>query len=130
MKKKIIVTAAAFGALAVIAGAFGAHTLQKSLSPKNMQVWNTAVQYQFYHVFAILYLSKLGRYKTRLVNDCYYLFTFGIIFFSGSLYLLACSELLDWRWLPLIGPVTPFGGVLFIAGWITLGIAALKNDLN
>ena len=130
MKKKIIVTAAAFGALAVIAGAFGAHILEKSLSPKNMQVWNTAVQYQFYHAFAILYLSKLARYKTRLVNDCYYLFTFGIIFFSGSLYLLAYDEILNWGWLPLIGPVTPFGGVLLIAGWITLGIAALKNNLN
>ena len=130
MKKKIIVTASVFGMLAVIAGAFGAHTLRGSLSPKNLEVWNTAVQYQFYHVFAILCLSKLARYKTRLVNDCYYLFTLGIIFFSGSLYLLACQELLGWRWLPLMGPVTPFGGLLFIGGWITLGIAALTNKLN
>jgi uncharacterized membrane protein YgdD (TMEM256/DUF423 family) len=130
MKKRIIITASAFGTLAVIAGAFGAHGLEGSLSLKNMEVWHTAVQYQFYHVFALLYLSKLTRYKTRLINDCYYLFTFGIIFFSGSLYLLSCRELLDWRWLPVIGPVTPFGGLLFIAGWITLGIAALRNNLH
>jgi uncharacterized membrane protein YgdD (TMEM256/DUF423 family) len=130
MKKRVIITASAFGALAVIAGAFGAHGLQGSLSPKNMEVWNTAVQYQFYHVFALLFLSRLTRHKTRLINDSYYLFTFGIIFFSGSLYLLSCRELLDWRSLSTIGPLTPLGGLMFTAGWITMGIAALKNNLN
>jgi uncharacterized membrane protein YgdD (TMEM256/DUF423 family) len=130
MKKKIFVTAAIFGALAVIAGAFAAHGLQGRLAPREMQVWNTAVQYQFYHVFALLALASLSRYKTRLVNDCYFLFTFGIIFFSGSLYLLAARELLGWNWLPLIGPVTPFGGLLFIGGWITMGVAATKKTSN
>ncbi len=59
MKKRIIITASVFGILAVVAGAFGAHGLQGSLSPKNMEVWHTAVQYQFYHVFALLFLSTL-----------------------------------------------------------------------
>jgi uncharacterized membrane protein YgdD (TMEM256/DUF423 family) len=127
MKKKIFVTAAVFGALAVIAGAFAAHGLQGRLAPREMQVWNTAVQYQFYHVFGLLALSSLSRYKTRLINDCYFLFTFGIIFFSGSLYLLASRDLLGWSWLPVIGPVTPLGGLLFIGGWITMGVAATKN---
>ena len=127
MKKKIFVTASVLGALAVIAGAFAAHGLQGKLSPKEMQVWNTAVQYQFYHVFALLALASLSRYQTRLINDCYYLFTFGIVFFSGSLYLLASKGLLGWAWLHVIGPVTPLGGVLFIGGWISMGIAATKN---
>ncbi len=127
MKKKIIVTAAIFGSLAVIAGAFGAHSLQPSLSAKELEVWHIAVQYQFYHVFALLFLATLSRYKTRLVNDCYYLFTLGIVFFSGSLYLLACRELLGWQWLRVFGPITPLGGVLFIAGWITLAFAAFKD---
>jgi uncharacterized membrane protein YgdD (TMEM256/DUF423 family) len=126
MKEKIFITASVFGALAVIAGAFAAHGLQGRLSARDMQVWNTAVQYQFYHVFALLALAQLSRYKTRLVNNCYYLFTFGIIFFSGSLYLLASSELTGWGWVHLIGPVTPLGGVLFIGAWITMGIGALK----
>jgi uncharacterized membrane protein YgdD (TMEM256/DUF423 family) len=130
MKKRIIITAAAFGVLAVIAGAFGAHALQGLLSQKNINVWHTAVQYQFYHVFALLYLSTLTRYRTRFINDCYYMFTFGIVFFCGSLYLLSCRDILDWRWLPVMGPVTPLGGLFFIAGWVTLGIAALKNKLS
>lgn len=130
MKKKLIITASAFGALAVIAGAFGAHGLEGLLSAKNMEVWHTAVQYQFFHVFAILYLSKMTRYKTRLINDCYYLFTFGIIFFSGSLYLLSCRDLLGWHWIQFAGPITPLGGLFFIGGWVTLAIAANTNKLN
>jgi uncharacterized membrane protein YgdD (TMEM256/DUF423 family) len=126
MKKKIYITASVFGALAVISGAFAAHGLQGRLSAKEMQVWNTAVQYQFYHVFALLTLSGLDRYKTGLVKTCYYLFTLGIVFFSGSLYLLASRDLLGWEWLTIIGPVTPLGGVLFIGGWITMGVAATK----
>ena len=129
MKKKIIITASIFGALEVIAGAFGAHGLQGKLSPKNMEVWHTAVQYQFYHVFALLFLSTLTRFKTRLVGHCYYLFTLGIVLFSGSLYLLACSELLDWSWIPVVGPITPLGGLLFIGGWIMLGFAAPKTKI-
>jgi uncharacterized membrane protein YgdD (TMEM256/DUF423 family) len=130
MKKKIIITASIFGALAVIAGAFGAHGLEGSISPKNMEVWHTAVQYQFYHVFALLFLSTLSRFKTRLIGQCYYLFTFGIVFFSGSLYLLACSDLLDWSWISVAGPITPIGGLLFIAGWIILLTAAFRNKLS
>jgi uncharacterized membrane protein YgdD (TMEM256/DUF423 family) len=130
MKKRIVVTASVFGMLAVIAGAFGAHGLEGLLSPKNLEVWRTAVQYQFYHVFALLFLANLTRSRTRLVNDCYYLFSFGIIFFSGSLYLLSCRGLLGWSWLPLIGPVTPIGGLLFIGGWVTLGVAALRDKLS
>jgi uncharacterized membrane protein YgdD (TMEM256/DUF423 family) len=130
MKKKIIVTACVFGVLAVIAGAFGAHGLEGKLSPKNLQVWHTAVQYQFYHVFALLFLSTLTRYKTRLVNDSYNLFTYGIIFFSGSLYMLSCSELIGWSWLPVLGPITPLGGLMFIAGWIVLAIIPFKERTN
>ena len=127
MKEKIIVTASVFGVLAVIAGAFGAHSLQTVLSAKNMEVWHTAVEYQFFHVFAILFLSTLTRFRIKLINECYYLFSLGIICFSGSLYLLACRDLLEWNWLSIIGPLTPLGGLLFIAGWLALGVAAYKH---
>jgi len=130
MKRRIIITASVLGALAVIAGAFGAHGLEGTLSPKNMEVWHTAVQYQFYHVFALLYLSTATRYKTRLINNCYYLFTFGILFFCGSLYLLACRDALGWTWLTFLGPVTPVGGLLFIGAWITLAVAAFSDKLS
>ena len=127
MNKKIIVTAAALGMLAVIAGAFGAHALKALLAPAQIEVWHTAVQYQFYHVFALLFLSTFSRFKNRVVLLSFYFFSFGILFFSGSLYLLACKPLLGWAWLPMLGPVTPIGGLLFILGWLTLAVAAVRN---
>ena len=127
MKKRIIVTATIFGTLAVVAGAFGAHALQGLLTAKNIEVWHTAVQYQFYHVFALLFLSTIVTANNKLVNASYYLFTLGIVFFSGSLYLLSCLEVLGMNWLIYMGPITPIGGLLFIAGWITTGLAAYKK---
>jgi len=127
MNKQIIITAAIFGVVAVTAGAFGAHGLQGSLSPRNLEVWRTGVQYNFYHVFALLFLSTFSRFKNKLVTVSYYCFTFGIILFSGSLYLLSSRDLLGLAWLQVIGPITPIGGLLFIIGWLTLGLAAFRN---
>jgi uncharacterized membrane protein YgdD (TMEM256/DUF423 family) len=127
MNKQIIITASLLGAIAVIAGAFGAHALKASLSLHQLEVWQTAVQYQFYHVFALLFLSTFTRFKNKLITATYYLFTIGIIFFSGSLYLLSCRDLLGMSGLIALGPITPIGGLLFIIGWICLAFAAFRN---
>ena len=127
MNKQIIITASVLGALAVIAGAFGAHALRLLLAPKQLEVWQTAVQYQFYHVFALLFLSTFTRFKNKLIVVTYYLFTVGIIFFSGSLYLISCRELLHMPGLVALGPITPIGGLLFIIGWVMLVLAAIRN---
>jgi uncharacterized membrane protein YgdD (TMEM256/DUF423 family) len=127
MNKKIIITASVFGMLAVIAGAFGAHSLKAYLTPQQLEVWHTAVQYQFYHVFALLFLSTFARFKNSLVTASYYLFTFGIIFFSGSLYLSAFADILKWNLPTIIFLITPIGGLLFIIGWLMLGMAAYRN---
>ncbi|WEA01356.1 DUF423 domain-containing protein [Mucilaginibacter sp. SJ] len=128
MNKQIIITASFFGMLAVITGAFGAHGLKALLAPAQLEVWHTAVQYNFYHVFALLFLAVFAREKSGgLISAAYYLFTFGIIFFSGSLYLLSCRDLLGWNWLIAMGPITPIGGSLFILGWLMLALAAIRN---
>lgn len=127
MNKQIIITAAFFGMLAVVLGAFGAHALRAVLTPAHLETWHTAVQYHFYHVFALLFLSTFARFKNGLISASYYLFTFGIVFFSGSLYLLSCRNALGISWLNILGPITPLGGFLFIAGWITLALAAFRN---
>jgi len=127
MNKKFIITASFFGILAVIAGAFGAHGLKAYLSPQQLEVWHTAVQYQFYHVFALLFLSTLAPAKNKLVNASYSFFTLGIIFFSGSLYLLACRDILKLDWLWVMGPLTPIGGLFFILGWLMLLLYAVKR---
>lgn len=127
MNRQIIITASVLGMLGVIAGAFAAHGLKQYLTPGQLEIWHTGVQYQFYHVFALLFLSIITGLEAKLVRASYYLFTFGIVFFSGSLYLLACRDLIGWGWLTIMGPVTPIGGLMFIAGWVTLALAAFRN---
>ena len=127
MNRQIIITASILGMLGVIAGAFAAHGLKQYLAPQQIEIWHTGVQYQFYHVFALLFLSTFIGLDTKLVRISYYLFTFGILFFSGSLYLLACRELFGWGWLIIMGPVTPIGGLLFIAGWAAMALAAFRK---
>lgn len=126
MNKRIIITAALLGLIAVIFGAFGAHTLKTWLSTEQLEIWNKGVTYQFYHTFAILYLSTFARYKNKLINISYFCFLVGIILFSGSLYLLATTSLTGI--LPAqIGFITPVGGLFFILGWIMLFLAAVKD---
>ncbi len=127
MNKQIIITAAIYGVLAVVTGAFGAHALKSKLEPAQLEVWHTAVQYQFYHVFALLFLSTLNPQGNNLLEWGYYFFTFGILLFSGSLYLLATRSILGWDWIKFFGPVTPLGGLFFIIGWIMLGLGVLKK---
>jgi uncharacterized membrane protein YgdD (TMEM256/DUF423 family) len=127
MNKKIIITASIFGMLAVIAGAFGAHGLTVYLDQKQLDIWHTAVQYQFYHTFALLFLSTFAHSKNKLISASYLLFTLGIIFFSGSLYLVACEGLLKLDLPTAVFIITPVGGLCFILGWLMLLLAALKK---
>lgn len=127
MNKRIIITASLFGILAVILGAFGAHGLRGKVDVDQLQTWETAVQYHFYHVLALLFLSTFSRFKCRLINFSYWSFTVGIILFSGSLYVLAAKDILNITQTSFIGPVTPIGGLFFIIGWTTLLLATIRN---
>jgi uncharacterized membrane protein YgdD (TMEM256/DUF423 family) len=106
--------AAVFCFLAVALGAFGAHGLRSTLQARGMlDVWNKAVFYQFVHAIALLVLALYGTVN----RGACLLLLIGIVLFSGSLYLLALTNL---RWL---GPVTPLGGLCFLAGWAWLVLA-------
>ena len=104
MNKRIILTASFFGVVAVLFGAFGAHGLKASIDPASLEIWQKGVDYQFYHTFALLYLSTFARYRNKLINIAYFCFTFGIILFSGSLYLLATRSIHKLDFINLIGP--------------------------
>ena len=127
MNKKIIITAAAFGFLAVIFGAFGAHSLKKLISVEQLEVWQTAVQYHFYHTLAILFLSTFSRSRNKIINFSFYCFTLGILLFSGSLYLLSLKNILGFESVLVLGPITPVGGLFFILGWLSLFLATLRD---
>ena len=126
MNKRIIITAALLGLIAVILGAFGAHTLKSLLSADKLEVWNKGVTYQFYHTLAMLYLSTFARYKNKLINISYFCFLMGVILFSGSLYLLSTAGVTGLQ-VQQIGFITPVGGLFFILGWIMLFLAAVKD---
>lgn len=127
MNKRIIIFASLFGIMAVILGAFGAHGLKKLITADQLDVWHTAVQYHFYHTLALLFLSTFSRFRSRAINLASWLFTFGIVLFSGSLYLIAAKDILNITQLSILGPLTPLGGLLFILGWISLLVATIKN---
>lgn len=125
--KIYIITAAVLGALAVGFGAFGAHGLREILSPRMLEVYQTAVKYQMFHVSALLgvgILLKSSENNTWLRLAGFF-FIVGTTVFSGSLYTLSITGV---RWL---GAITPVGGVFFIIGWLLLGWSLLaKNKAN
>ena len=127
MNKRIILTAAVFGALAVIFGAFGAHGLKNILSSYQLDIWQKGVDYQFYNTFAILYLSTFARYKNKLIGLSFLFFCLGIFLFSGSLYLLAVKDAYHLNFASYLGPITPIGGLFFILGWVFLFLAAFRD---
>ena len=128
MHKSFLAIAAVFGALAVAFGAFGAHALKKTVSDTALNIFETGVRYQFYHVFALALIAILYRdFPGKWMQWAGSLFIAGILLFSGSLYVLtyikaAVRPGFDW-----IGIVTPFGGLAFIAGWACLLIGLYKN---
>ena len=128
MHKGFLKIAALTGALSVMLGAFAAHGLKFLLSVDNLQVFETAVRYQFYHVFALLAVGILYKeFPGKLMRWAGNLFVAGIILFSGSLYLLCYVKHAE---MPLnwLGAITPFGGAAFIAGWIMLFLGVVKQN--
>jgi uncharacterized membrane protein YgdD (TMEM256/DUF423 family) len=114
------------GALAafigVAFGAFGAHGLRGRLSAESLNVFETGVRYQMYHAFALfvvaIALTRFGGWSVRAAG---WMFTFGIVIFSGSLYALALTGVRTF------GAITPIGGLAFLAGWALLVWAAIAG---
>ncbi|MFT5691338.1 MAG: uncharacterized membrane protein YgdD (TMEM256/DUF423 family) [Oceanicoccus sp.] len=121
--KTFLMIAAICGIFAVIIGAFGAHGLKHRLTVELMGVYQTAVQYHFYHSLALL---AVGMLLLQYPNASAFqwsgwLMFAGLIIFSGSLYVLALTGI---KWM---GAITPIGGVAFIAGWLALAIGVYLN---
>ncbi|MEQ8927796.1 MAG: DUF423 domain-containing protein [Fulvivirga sp.] len=120
---KSIKIAAILGALAVGIGAFGAHGLTKFLTETGrLDTFETAVKYHFYHTLALLLVGLLQQNNTsKWLNYSSNLFLGGVLIFSGSLYILCLSRI------TIFGAITPIGGLMLIAGWVSLFMAAIKK---
>lgn len=127
MAKKIILLSAFLLVIAVVLGALGAHTLKSQITPDQLDSFKTGVTYHFYHGLALLLMAILMEvFKKPGLKISAILFTIGIIFFSGSIYMLTTADLTGIHW-KIFGPITPIGGLFFIAGWIVCFIQFLKK---
>lgn len=131
MIPKQLITIGLFGAISVALGALGAHALKNQIpsgliTPDQLNGFDTAVKYQMYHSLAMLLMVILNKeLNNKFLNLAYHLFFWGIILFSGSLYFLCTRNLMGADWLKFLGPITPIGGILFVAGWLMLIVAVM-----
>ncbi|WP_046174627.1 DUF423 domain-containing protein [Domibacillus indicus] len=121
--KLFIILGAVNAFLAVALGAFGSHGLEGKVEAKYLEIWKTAVQYQMFHAIGLLLIGFLaGQFPgSSALNWAGWLMFFGIVVFSGSLFILVITAISK------LGAITPIGGVAFLAAWILVIVAAVKN---
>lgn len=126
MKRKIVLTGAFLGVVAIILGAFGAHLLKKWLSVEQLNTFEVGVRYQMYHAFFLFFLSTRKEIVEKTLKTIYSLAVAGVLLFSGSIYLLVTKEytVFDSK---IIVFATPVGGFLLILAWLVLFVAILKK---
>jgi len=117
-RSPLITLGALNGAIAVAAGAFGAHGLRERLEPRALEIFETAARYQMFHALAIVLCGVIA---TRGATTAGWLFQAGILVFSGSLYALALTDV------KVLGAITPIGGLAFLAGWVWLAWTAWRG---
>jgi uncharacterized membrane protein YgdD (TMEM256/DUF423 family) len=129
MIKNILIKAAILGCIGIILGAFGAHALKAVLSSEQLAIFNTGVRYQLSHAIVLLFLFLLAeKYNLKHFKIAANFIFFGVILFSGSIYILTLKNILAIDVLKFAGPVTPIGGTLLIIGWLFLLIGAFKLE--
>ncbi len=126
MTKRFLITVGLMGALSVILGSFGAHILSGNIPEKDLHLFNVANDYLMFHTLALLGLAFMNRYVSRsYLNIIYYLFVIGVILFSGTIFISSLKELT--RFSPGgLSKLTPIGGLLMVAGWITVLLSGVN----
>lgn len=121
--KKFLVIGTILMALGIGIGAFGAHGLKKLVSEEMLAVFHTGVEYQFYHALGIFVVAFIAHLKPEesYINTAGYLMLIGVLIFSFSLYFLVLFNI------PLLGLLTPIGGVTMMLSWIVLLLGILKE---
>ncbi len=122
---KSIKVGAIIASISIMMGAFGAHLLKDKLSEKALALYETGVRYQLYHAFALIIVGILYQLNpNKQLKTAATLFLLGILFFSGSLYVLSYKVNNNIEGLKWVGPITPLGGLCFIIGWIMVAFSS------
>lgn len=126
MDRKVIAIAAVLGAIGIILGAFGAHGLKKLIEPDKIIVFETGVRYQMYHALFLLFTGATSLVSEKAKKAILWLTVSGVLFFSFSIYFLACNALFSFDFAK-IGFITPIGGLLLILAWVVLFLNIMKR---
>ena len=119
MGKKTLIKAGILGMIGVLGGAFGAHALKEILSVEHLATFNTGVRYQMLHAIVLIGLFLLGtKFEMKQFKIAAQLIFWGVILFSGSIYILVLKNIIGVEALKFAGPITPIGGLLIITGWL------------
>ena len=126
MNRKILFTASLLGIIAIVLGAFGAHSLKEVLTTEQLNTFETGVKYQMYHALFLLFLGNSNSITEKMKKYVLNLILFGVILFSGSIYLLATMAVTGINF-KIIGILTPIGGLLLLLGWGIFGMQVLQK---
>lgn len=126
MDKTIIGTATILGLLSIILGAFGAHALKEVLTAEQLVSFETGVRYQMYHALFLLFVGTTSFLSAKQKKNVFWLTLIGVLFFSGSIYLLATQSLSGISF-KFLGPITPIGGLFLIIAWIVLFLSITRQ---
>src|SRR5690606_25603244 len=116
MEKKILILGLVLGMLSIIFGAFGAHALKKVLTEESLVSFETGVRYQMYHALFLILIAHTAFLSQKDKTILFYLILIGVLFFSGSIYVLATNALTGIK-TKILEPITPIGGMFLIASW-------------
>lgn len=127
--RKIVFTACLLGGFAVMFGAFGAHGLKDLVTAESVASFQTGTRYMLLHAVVLLIFGLSGDqiFSSTQKSVLYVLWLIGILFFSGSIFLLVLNNVWQWEFIRFLGPLTPLGGALLIIGWFYAGWSSLRN---
>ena len=127
MIKSVLIKSGVLGIIAVLGGAFGAHALKEVLTSEQLMSFNTGVRYQLIHAVVLLFIFLLmTKYENKQFKIAVQLIFWGVILFSGSIYILTLKNLIGLELLKYVGPITPIGGLLIITGWLFIILGGIK----
>jgi len=129
MTVKLVRLAILLGLVSIILGAFGAHALKAVLTEQQLISFETGVKYQMYQALFLLFVSSTNLLSDKAKKTISVLLVLGVLFFSGSIYLLSCQDLFGIN-VKFLGPITPIGGLLIMISWLLVAVKIAQQKLN